>query len=308
MTKVRSRIRTCLFTAVIAASLSSAALGQDVLNDYEKVAFDSPEGWAMAHTLASALNLGIAPAEDMGLWQWRISAQLSSIPHLSRAEQRVGFGGFKLEDMNKSPVFGRGVFAVGLPAGFTGELSWTPPVEIDGAKPHNLFGVAIERAILKMGQWQFGGRVYALRGNGTGDTTCSKRVAGFAPGSADNPFGCIAPSDDNIRMDQEGVELMLSRRSTDGRWQPFIAFADTRMHPYVQINARVFTSIDRSELEAAGNTQTFSLGTTFQLAPTWRLSAAVAYTPLDVRRAQQRKIDEGDFWSVRISLAWQARS
>jgi len=308
VTKHRTRIYPYLFATSIAASLSTPAFAQDVLNDYEKVAFDSPEGWAMAHTLSSALNLGTAPAEDLGQWQWRLSAQLSSIPHLSREEQRVGFGGFKLEDMNKSPVFGRGIFALGLPAGFTGELSWTPPVEIGGAKPNNLFGVALERAIVQVGQWQLSGRVYALRGDATGDTTCSKRVAGFAPGSADNPFGCIAPSDDNIRMDQEGLELMLSRRSADGRWQPFIAYADTRMHPYVKINAKVFTSIDRSELEAQGNTQTYSLGTTFQASPSWRISAAASYTPLDVRRAPLRETGNGDFWSVRLSLAWQARS
>jgi hypothetical protein len=304
----RANICKYLLATTIAGSLSTAALAQDVLNDYEKKTFDSPEGWAMAHTLTSALNLGLAPAQDLGLWRWRITAQISSIPHLSRDEQRVGFGGFKLEDMNKSPVFGRGVVALGLPAGFTGELSWTPPVEIDGAKPENLFGVALERAIVQVGPWQVGGRVYALRGDGTGDTTCSEQVAGFAPGSVDNPFGCIAPSDDRIRMDQEGMELMLSRRSANGRWQPFIAYADTRMHPYVRINAQVFSSIDRSELEAEGNTQTYSLGTTYQASAGWRLSAALSYTPLNVRRPPLRETGNGDFWSVRIALAWQPRS
>lgn len=297
-----------LLNALIVGSLCSSVFAQDILNDYEKVALNSPEGWAMAHTLASALNLGAAPAQTLGLWQWRLSAQLSSIPHLSREEQRVGFGGFKLEDMNKSPVFGRGLVSVGLPAGFTGELSWTPEVQIDGAKPEHLFGVALERALVQVGPWQFGARVYAVRGDGTGDTTCSKRVAGFAAGSADNPFGCIAPSADRIRMDQEGVELMLSRSSADGRWQPFAAYADTRLHPYVGINAQVFTSIDRSELEAEGNVQSYSLGTTFQSSPSWRVSAALSYTPLDVRRPPLRETGNGDFWSVRVALAWQRRS
>lgn len=307
MTVNGPHMRAALFATLLSLG-HSAVLAQDVLNDYEKVALDSPEGWAMAHTLAAALNLGAAPAQPLAPWQWRISAQLSSIPHLSRDEQRVGFGGFKLEDMNKSPVFGRGIVSVGLPAGFTGELSWTPPVQVDGAKPEHLFGVALERTLIQVGQWQFGGRVYAVRGDGTGDTTCSKRVASFTAGSADNPFGCIAPSDDRIRMDHEGVELMLSRSSADGRWQPFIAYADTRLHPYVRIDAQVFTSIDRSRLESEGNVQTYSLGTSFQPWASWRLSTALSYTPLDVRRPPQRDTGNGDFWSVRVALAWQPRS
>lgn len=298
-------MRAALLVALMAGGINTPLLAQDLLNDYDKVDLDSPEGWAMAHTLSSALNLGGAPAQALELWQWRLAAQLGSIPHLSREEQRVGFGGFKLEDMNKSPVFGRGIASVGLPSGFTGEISWTPPVQIDGAKPEHLFGVAVERAIVQVGQWQVGARVYALRGDGTGDTTCSKRVARFTPGSADNPFGCIAPSADRIRMDQEGVELMLSRSSANGRWQPFIAYADTRLHPYVRIDAQVFTSNDRSELETEGNVQTYSLGTTFQPAASWRASAALSYTPLDVRRPPQRETGNGDFWSLRIALAWQ---
>lgn len=304
----RVRIGTAALVLAVLGGLHTAALAQDVLNDYEKTPFDSPEGWAMAHTLTSAVNLGAAPAQSLGLWHWRLSAQLSSIPHLSSEEQRVGFGGFKLEDLNKSPVFGRGIVSLGLPAGFTGELSWTPPVEIDGAKPESLFGLALERALVQLGSWQLSGRAYALRGDGTGDITCSKRVAGFTPGSVDNPFGCIAPSDDRLRMDQEGVELMLSRHSADGRWQPFAAVAHTRMHPYVHVNARVFTSIDRSELEARGNVQTYSLGAAYQASTTWRLSAAFSYTPLEVRRPPLRETGNGDFWSVRIALAWQPRT
>jgi hypothetical protein len=297
--------RSLLVISIAISVLTTVAHAQDVLNDYEKLALDTPEGWAMAHTLSSGLYLGSAPAQDLGLGKWRLSAQMSSIPHLKREEQRVGFGGFKLEDMNKSPVFGRGVFAIGLPAGFTGEVSWTPPVEIDGAKPEGLFGIALERALLKMDQWQLGARVFAVRGDARGDTTCSERVASFEPGGADNPFGCIAPSDDRIRMDQEGVELMLSRLSADGRWQPFLAYADTRLHPYVHIKAQVFNSLDRSRLESEGNVQTFSLGSSFQPSPSWLWSAAFSYTPLDVRRPPLRETGNGDFWSFRVALAWQ---
>jgi len=168
------------------AAVMPAARAQDILFDYEREAFDSPEGWAMAHTVSASLNLGAGPASTLSTWDWRLSAELGSIPHLSREEQRVGFGGYKLEDMNKSPVFGRGRLHVGLPAAITAELSWTPPLEINGGKPQHLFGLALERALWRGEDWTLGGRLFAVRGAARGDTTCSRSVARQAPGSAGN--------------------------------------------------------------------------------------------------------------------------
>ncbi len=293
-----------LLNLVLAAALP-AALAQDVLRDYEREAFDSPEGWAMAHTVSASLNLGAGPAASLSPWAWRVSAELGSIPHLSREEQRVGFGGYKLEDMNKSPVFGRGRLHVGLPAAITAELSWTPPLEINGGRPQHLFGLALERALWRGDDWTLGARLFAVRGDARGDTTCSRSVARQAPGSAGNLYGCRAPSDDTLRMDHEGAELMLSRRVGDGRWQPFVALAPTRMNPYVEIEALVFDSLDLSELESSGRVQTLSAGTLWQLSPQWQASIALSWTPLDVRRPPQFGSQSQDFWSVRLGLGWQ---
>ncbi len=297
--------RYLALASVLAASLAcSPSVAQSVLQDYEKKSFERPEGWAMAHTLSSALNLGAAPARSPGLWQWQLSGEVASIPHLSREEQRVGFGGFKLEDMNKSPVFGRARVHVGLPHDITAEFSYTPPLEIDGARPQQLFGLALERALLQRNDWQLGARLYAVRGDGKGDITCSKRVASYTPGSADNPFGCIAPSRDTLRMDQEGIELMLSRAFQNGRLQPFVAVAGTRMHPYAHVKAQVFTTLDLSELESSGSTTTYTLGASYAATPRWRVSSAFSYTPLDVQRPPQYRTGNGDFWSIRLGLAW----
>jgi hypothetical protein len=282
-----------------------AAISQDILSDYEREAFDSPEGWAMAHTVSASLNLGSGPAATLAPGDWRLSAELGSIPHLSREDQRVGFGGYKLEDMNKSPVFGRGRLHVGLPAAITAELSWTPPLEINGGKPQQLFGAALERALWQGGDWTLGARLFAVRGDARGDTTCSRRVARHVPGSANNLYGCRAPSDDTLRMDHEGIELMLSRRIGDGRWQPFVALASTHMTPYVEIEALVFDSLDLSELESSGTVQTLSAGTQWQVTPQWQASLALSWTPLDVRRPPQFNSRSQDFWSVRLGLGWQ---
>lgn len=295
-----------VFFYVLIAVLGNVAVGaEEPIVSYEKESLDSTEGWAMAHTLSSALNLGSAPAEDLGLWNWRIETEVASIPHLSREEQRVGFSGYKLEDMNKSPVFGRARLHIGLPSAFKVELSWTPPIEINGAKPVNLYGIAIERMLLQRGLWQLGARLYSVRGDAIGDITCSERVASFTPGSRDNPYGCAAPSKDRLRMDQEGIELMLSRSLANGRWQPFLAYANTRLHPYAKVEARIYNSIEVSELTSKGNTDTFSIGTSFTPSQNWRISTAFSYTPLEVRRLPLKETGKGDFWSGRLALAWR---
>jgi hypothetical protein len=294
-----------LLLSMSLVAVMPGALAQTVLWDYEREAFDSPEGWAMARTVSASLNLGSSPTARMAPWDWRVSAELGSIPHLSREDQRVGFGGYKLEDMNKSPVFGRGRLHLGLPAAITAELSWTPPLEINGGRPQQLFGLALERTLWDGGDWSLGGRLFAGRGDARGDTTCSRRVAQQAPGSPGNPYGCRAPSDDTLRMDHEGIELMLSRRVGDGRWQPFVALASTRMSPYVEIKALVFDSLDLSELESRGTVQTLSAGTQWQVSAHWQASLALSWTPLQVRRPPQFNRHSQDFWSVRLGLGWQ---
>ena len=88
----------------------------------QTVDLDSPEGWAMAFMTASAQNLGQAPPRSVNLRDISISAELSSIPRLTKEQQRIGFGGFKDEDLNKSPVFGRLRANIGLPWNLDAEI------------------------------------------------------------------------------------------------------------------------------------------------------------------------------------------
>ncbi len=270
----------------------------------EKVALDSPEGWAMAHTIAATLNLGALPPARLEPWKINVSAELGSIPRLSTEEQRVGFGGFKFEDMNKSPVFGRGRLQLGLPSDFTVELSWTPPLKINGVKPVDLFGLAIQRPLLHFDRWHLGGRVFMLRGHARGDIACSKDVVAEPPGSAGNPFGCRERSDDRSSLDHEGIEIMFSHLLSNERWQPYVALAWTRIHPEARVQARVFAVFDESTLTADGTLLTASLGTAFYSSANWHWSAAFSYTPLQVKRPPLRESRNGDFWSVRLGLSW----
>lgn len=292
-----------LCVALISAAISPVLLAQAPESGYDFEAFDSPEGWAMAYTLASALNLGSGPAEHRGVFTWKIEAELASIPHLSKEQQRVGFGGFKPEDMNKSPVFGRARVSVALPAAVTAEFSWTPPLELDGAKPESLFGLALERELVSVGAWRLGGRLHAVRGHVSADVTCSRDVASYAPGSPSNLFGCSGPSVDRLRMNQQGAEVMLSLSLFDGRLQPFVAYARTHFRPFVEVEAPLFDSTHFWELQTSGSVDSLTLGARATITPVWQSSVAFSYTPLSVIRPRMDNRQHDNFWSLRVSVA-----
>lgn len=294
-----------LVLALSALVMAEGAVAQAVVGGREHLALETPEGWAMARTTAATLNLGPAPPGDLAPWEIAINAELGSIPHVDSADTRVGFGGTKFEDLNKSPVFGRGRLMLGLPAGFSVEFSWSPPVEIDGVRPDGIYGLALERPLYRGDRWRVGARLFGQAGHAEGDITCSEAVAGRPPGSGDNPFGCVAPSDDDIELDHGGAELFVSASLRDGRWQPFASLAASRIDPEVQVNARVFDVIDRSQLVTEGTIRTGTLGIALEPSPAWQWTAAFSYTPLDVRRPPDFTEESDDFWSVRLGLTWR---
>lgn len=298
-------MRRRLAAAIPLVLLALGASAQSQVGGRETVDFDSPEGWAMARTTAATLNLGPAPPGDLETWEIAVSAEVGSIPHVDTADTRVGFGGTKFEDLNKSPVFGRGRLHLGLPAGFTAELAWSPPVEIDGVQPDGIYGLALERSLYSGDRWQSGARLFAQDGHAEGDITCSAEVAAREPGSDDNPFGCVAPSNDDIALDHGGAEISASTSFRGGRWQPFASFAVTRIDPEVQVNAPVFDFIDRSQLTTEGTLRTGTAGVAWNPSRRWQATAAFSYTPLDARRPPEFDEESDDFWSVRIGLKWR---
>ena len=80
----------------------------------EEVELDSPEGWGMAYMSAASLNLSDSYIEPLEFGEIVISAEISTIPKLNSEQQKIGFGGLKYEDLNKSPIFGRGKLKMGF--------------------------------------------------------------------------------------------------------------------------------------------------------------------------------------------------
>lgn len=296
----RAATTAALATLLLWRADTAPAQQPPVVGSREHVALERPEGWAMAYTSAATLNLAFGPPRARETGDLALGADFGSIPHVSSEDARVGFDGFKFEDLNKTPVFGRARFWLGLPADFTLEFSWTPPVSIGGAKPDDMFGLALERPLLGRGDWRLGARLFGFTGRVHGDITCPSEVAEREPGSEGNLFGCRAPSDDRVSLDHYGLELIGSKALAGGRWEPFAGFALSRMDVQVQVDAHTFDVIDRSVRSTDGTIRTVRAGLLYSPSERWQWSISGDYTPLDVRRPPERDKDNDPFWSVRL--------
>ena len=203
-----------------------------------EVNFDSPEGWGMSYMSAASLNLSDSFPKPLELGELIISAELSTIPELNREQQKIGFGGLKYEDLNKSPLFGRGKIKVGFYRDWILEFSYTPSLEIKGAKPKNLYGLAMSKQIIKSDTVNFGLRLYSLSGSAIADVTCSEAVVNQPLYSPGNPSGCVATSKDKIDLGHRGLELVLAQSQTDAKFKPWASLAITRIDPSVRIDAQ----------------------------------------------------------------------
>jgi len=280
--------------------LPMAVAGQNLVGDRETVALDSPEGWAMSYAVSTTLFHGLAVPDRTEPWRLAVSVELGHIPRIDAEKQRVGFDGTKLEDLNKSPVFGRGRVAVGLPADLTLEFAYTPPMSIDGVRASGIYGLALSRPLWIGERFRIGGRLFAQTGDAHGDITCSREVAALGLSDpANNPFGCRAPSDDEIDLDHHGLELSAAWQR--GGWSPFLAVSIQRLEPEVQINAPVFLSIDRTRLVTEGTRRSLVLGAERRRGP-WFWSVAMAWTPLEVRRPPEFGATSDDLFSLRLLL------
>ena len=266
----------------------------------QKLDLDSPEGWAMAFMTASAQNLGQAPPHAVKVRDISISAELSSIPRLSKAQQRIGFGGFKDEDLNKSPVFGRLRANIGLPWNLDAEISWTPPLQINDSKPDHLWGAALSKPLVNNEKISIGLRLFLLRGGVTASVTCSEDTINFAPYTLQNTAGCIGLSDDKLQMDHEGVEVFLSFKNAS-TILPWISLASSNIDNSVEIDAPLEVGRERATVYSSGTTHTLSFGFNYDIRENWSLNAASSYTPLDVQRPNDSS-DNDDFWNVRLGL------
>lgn len=282
---------------------SAGAQAQTVIRGNERLDTDRPETWAMNYFTASSFMTGFGATPALRPGQWTAAVEVGHIPHLSDAQQQVGFGGFKQEDLNKSPVIGRLRGLLGLPGGWVAELGYTPPVEIDGARPRALVAAAIGRLLLERGDFSLSARLFGQHGSVSGDITCPAELAGIEDEER-NPYGCHAPSDDRLRLNHYGIELTAGVHRDAWRWHAGVS--SLRSEPQVQVDAYTYGVHDRSRLVAKDVVPTIALGATRAYGQHWRWGVEVFYVPLRVRRGDGRSSDNDPLTSVRLHLRYEA--
>lgn len=285
-------------TAMVAAVPVSAQHDHD-LDSHEVLAADRPESWAMNYMAASSLMTGFGLPDGLAAGQWQLAADIGHIPHLRERQRRVGFNGFKLEDLNKSPVFGRVRFQLGLPFEWQLDLGYTPPVEIDGAQPRDLFAIAIGKTIWRGERLALAVRAHGQHGQVGGDITCPAELA-IGYDRVLNPFGCQAPSNDRVDLNQYGAAAALGGSWHHWRWHT--EWGVLRTEPEVQVDAQVFDVRDRSHLVARGWLRHYAVGIGREHGR-WGWRAELLHVPIDVRRADGR--DNDALTSFRMQLRYR---
>ncbi|HUL65464.1 MAG TPA: hypothetical protein VLW55_12685 [Burkholderiaceae bacterium] len=295
-------MRRALLAVALLSTLSGVGHAQPVVANDEHLAGDRPEAWAMNYFAATTFLTAFGQVSALAPWQWTLAGELGSIPHLSDDQRRIGFDGQKLEDLNKSPVFGRLRLTVGLPYAFVGEMAYTPPLEINGARARNMFDLALGRRLLDHDPWTLSARAFGQIGSVRGDITCPASLAGVTDVTV-NPYLCQAPSNDTFGVNYFGGDLTGSWNTGPLRWHTTFGIVRTDLD--VQVDALTGTVHDRSHLTSSGYLRYVTLGGAFDFATQWSVAAEVLYVPLNVRRGPDAPRENDPLTSVRLSLRYR---
>ena len=308
--RTKSAVMILLLTALL-MSLAGAAAGQTLIELTEDLDSDRPEAWSMRYFTSISLLTGLGSPEAMEPGTVEIGLEGGWVPSLSERERRVGFNGRKVEDLNKTHVFGRPRVTFGLPGKFSLPLAWAPPVEIGGVEP-NLISAAVGRPFASRGAWRFGWRLYAQTGKVEGDFTCDENTVAAGDDPQRNPFRCQEVSSDEVSMDYLGVEVSTARRS-EGRFEPHFALAVNHLDTEFQVDAVYFDLIDRNLLRADDTLVSLTAGLGYRASDRWRLSGELFSPALgDVARrtspvGKAFRTESEDLFNARAMVSYRVR-
>jgi hypothetical protein len=279
-----------------------------ILSDpVENLDFDAPEAWAMKYFSSASLLTALGPVSSRETGSIELALEGIWVPSLSEDQRRVGFGGFKVEDLNRSELFGRVRAAFGVGAKTSVVMGVVPPVEVDGVEAL-LVALAVERPFFERERWSLGWRVFGQTGDVEGDFTCTEEDASFPPGSPGNLFGCHAPSQDEVSLEYLGAGLEAGYRVAE-RWTLHFGASVQEHDLAFQVDAFTYDLHDRTLQLTEGTTVAVTLGAVVELAKRWSLSAEALYTPLDRRRLRSPEAPtiEEELLHLRGALRWRVR-
>jgi hypothetical protein len=291
--------------ALVLIGAAAGANAQTVITSVEQLTFDRPESWALQYFTSATLLTGLDTAQDERAGSITIGLETGWVPSLTPAQQRVGFSGTALQDLNKAPIVVRPRVRVGLPGRFALMAAGMPPIRAFGVTPR-LFALALDWAMIDGDEWRVAWRAHGQTGTVTGAFSCPASVTAFPPGSPANPTGCEAESADAATLRYGGIEVETARRIARlSGLTPHVAVGVNAIAARYQVNARAFGDIDHTLLETSGVTWSASAGAALPINSHVTLSADMFYTPLMVRRtATAPRTNEGLF-NVRALISYR---
>jgi opacity protein-like surface antigen len=300
---VRSRVPAILALMLLASAPVRAQ--QVVLDETETLAFDRPEAWGMKYYASLGLLTSMGAPERRAAGEVALGFEGATVPQLSDEERRLGFNGTKLEDVNRTSFFGRVRGSVGLGAGLAFDLAWTPPIELDGAKPNYLAG-ALSRPFSLSQSWRLGLRAYGQIGKVEADITCSADEVAGGSDLDQNPFLCVEPSQDESRQKVIGLEAVAGYDS-GGRFKPYAGVAVSYMDLEFRVNALYGAGLieDHAVQVTDGTTVAALAGVTYAPSARWRITAEAFYSWLSITRPPATSPSNEGFFNVRFFASYK---
>ncbi len=297
-------LRLAVLSVALALLLSAPAGAQRILDVDQELDFERTESWAMKYFASANLFTGLGPPRQRRPGSLEVGLEALWVPTLSERERTVGFNGSKTEDLNKTSVFARPRLTVGLPAAFSLELSYVPPVEVFDVEP-DLLAAAIGRPLHETARWRLGARAFAQYGTLKGDFTCPAEEAAAGDDLLRNPFRCEATSRDEMTLRVAGLELSAALRPRGAqKVEPYAAFGVTRMDLDFQVGARYAGIVDSSRLLTEGNTLYLAAGVEMAVGEKLRFGAELFYTALDVIRPPSTSSQNDALFHLRAALRY----
>lgn len=275
---------------------------QTVVRADEHLDAERPEAWAMNYFAASTLMTAGGQTPALAPGRWQVAVDLGHVPRLSPDQRQVGFNGFKSEDLNRSPVFGRLHGWIGLPGGWVGEIGYTPPVEVEDTRARDLVALGLGHRLVEHGAYTLSLRVFGQHGHVHGDITCPERLAGVED-SERNPYGCRAASRDRVTLNYYGLDLTSSWSADEWRWHATVGAV--RAETEVQVDALTFDQHDLSLLQADSVLPVFVVGAQRDVNARWSVGAELLYVPLQVRRQDGADRENDPLTSLRLQLRYR---
>ena len=293
-------MRKTLAPAIALTLLSSIASAQPLVEETEDLAFDAPESWAMKYYASLGLFTGMGVPEALGPGAIVLGFEGGIVPQLSEEQRRVGFGGVKVEDLNRTHLFGRLRGRIGLSESVSLELGYVPPFTVNGIKAH-MFSVAVGRPFAVSETWKVGLRGYGHFGSIEGDITCSASDL-----EGPNPYDCLAPSNDDQSQRAFGAEITTGYVSASPL-RPYVGFGVNYLDLEFQVDAMHSGIHDRTLQLTDGTTVYLTGGATYAAGEKWRITGELFYSWLSVVRPPETASENDGLFNFRFLVSYRIR-